>query len=212
MNILKLGAAALGLSCVAVPASAAVHSIAFTAEGVASSYLFCIQGDCDLTGYADNTPWKFTFEWLLDTPMPNSFSGGYSLHSAGISTSFEFPAPHPILRETPSDAVVTFDVIRGSIQSFSFAIPHDQGWAGINITDETAFLYETYFGYDFGDGWGEFNTFGDGRITSMEVAGPIPEPATWAMMIAGFGLVGMTARRTNRNLTRQSDAHDGPTR
>ena len=25
--------------------------------------------------------------------------------------------------------------------------------------------------------------------------GPVPEPATWAMMIAGFGLAGMAARR-----------------
>lgn len=198
MNILKLGAAALGLSCVAVPASAAVHSIAFTAEGVASSYLFCIQGDCDLTGYADNTPWKFTFEWLFDAPMPNSFAGGYSLYSAGISSSFDSAAPHPILGAPLPDAIVIFDVVRGVVQSFSYAIAHDQGWAGINITEKNAFLYETYFGYDFGGGWGEFNTFGDGRITSMEVAGPIPEPATWAMMIAGFGLVGMSARRRQR--------------
>jgi hypothetical protein len=32
------------------------------------------------------------------------------------------------------------------------------------------------------------------RVTQA-VAGVIPEPATWAMLIAGFGLVGMAARR-----------------
>ncbi|MFA7439489.1 MAG: PEPxxWA-CTERM sorting domain-containing protein [Sphingomonadaceae bacterium] len=47
-------------------------------------------------------------------------------------------------------------------------------------------------------------TDGAGWITSFEATGTfsqplpanfIPEPATWAMMIAGFGLVGTAARR-----------------
>lgn len=33
-----------------------------------------------------------------------------------------------------------------------------------------------------------------------ELAPPIPEPATWAMMIIGFGAVGLVARRRNRGL------------
>jgi hypothetical protein len=30
----------------------------------------------------------------------------------------------------------------------------------------------------------------------------VPEPASWAMLIAGFGLVGATMRRRNRGLAR----------
>jgi hypothetical protein len=34
-----------------------------------------------------------------------------------------------------------------------------------------------------------------GQVVTRSLAGVIPEPATWAMMIAGFGLVGAAARR-----------------
>jgi hypothetical protein len=33
------------------------------------------------------------------------------------------------------------------------------------------------------------------------VGGAVPEPATWAMMIAGFGLIGVAARRQRRAIT-----------
>jgi hypothetical protein len=36
---------------------------------------------------------------------------------------------------------------------------------------------------------------GPGDITPGDGGGGVPEPATWAMMIAGFGLVGASARR-----------------
>nr|WP_318771533.1 PEPxxWA-CTERM sorting domain-containing protein [Thermaurantiacus sp.] len=42
--------------------------------------------------------------------------------------------------------------------------------------------------YDSGLAWRDL-TIGDTPIN------PIPEPAAWALMIAGFGLVGMAARR-----------------
>jgi hypothetical protein len=41
----------------------------------------------------------------------------------------------------------------------------------------------------------------DGREYTLVISDPngvIPEPATWAMMIAGFGLVGFAARRRSR--------------
>jgi hypothetical protein len=37
-----------------------------------------------------------------------------------------------------------------------------------------------------------------------EAGGGVPEPATWAMMIAGFGLVGASLRRRNTGLARLS--------
>jgi hypothetical protein len=36
---------------------------------------------------------------------------------------------------------------------------------------------------------------GAGPLRSIATTGAIPEPATWAMLIAGFGLVGVAARR-----------------
>jgi hypothetical protein len=43
---------------------------------------------------------------------------------------------------------------------------------------------------NYGAAGGNFNASGSGTF-----AGAVPEPATWAMMIAGFGLVGAAARR-----------------
>ncbi|MBU3077347.1 PEPxxWA-CTERM sorting domain-containing protein [Sphingomonas sp. XMGL2] len=37
--------------------------------------------------------------------------------------------------------------------------------------------------------------FGSGTPGSVQVPGAVPEPATWAMMIGGFGLVGASMRR-----------------
>lgn len=41
----------------------------------------------------------------------------------------------------------------------------------------------------------------NGRIIARNIAtvsGPVPEPATWSMMIVGFGAIGMVARRDRR--------------
>lgn len=39
-----------------------------------------------------------------------------------------------------------------------------------------------------------------GQVVLRENAGAVPEPASWAMMIGGFGLIGATARRRNTAL------------
>lgn len=38
------------------------------------------------------------------------------------------------------------------------------------------------------------------EVDRLAVAGAIPEPATWAMMIGGFGLIGVASRRLRRPL------------
>ena len=45
-----------------------------------------------------------------------------------------------------------------------------------------------------------FHPFGIDNVnfSSGPVAGPVPEPGTWAMMLLGFGGVGMTMRRSRR--------------
>jgi hypothetical protein len=66
--------------------------------------------------------------------------------------------------------------------------------------------YGLTFGKSFGDidnslnnTFGEFNGFVSTRYNSgyIDSIADIPEPATWAMMVAGFGLVGAVTRRRN---------------
>jgi hypothetical protein len=43
----------------------------------------------------------------------------------------------------------------------------------------------------------DINGYPDGVVATAHVA-PVPEPATWAMMLVGFGVVGAAMRRTRR--------------
>lgn len=76
--------------------------------------------------------------------------------------------------------------------------------------------YSLSFGRSYGDclqglqsSCGEFNGYVPIYVheqfirNSMWAGAPIPEPATWAMMIAGFGLVGCMARRRREAETAQ---------
>ena len=66
--------------------------------------------------------------------------------------------------------------------------------------------YSLTFGTGFGDyknglqsSWGELNGFVPTFIHADFIAG-VPEPGTWAMMIAGLGAVGFSMRR-RRNVS-----------
>lgn len=57
-------------------------------------------------------------------------------------------------------------------------------------------------GYTCQDCWGDwFGGYVQVSKAQAPSAGPIPEPATWAMMIAGFALVGIAMRRRKRAIS-----------
>lgn len=58
--------------------------------------------------------------------------------------------------------------------------------------DAPSFVVGTYSLVDYYTGGGSFT------LTIGDVVTAVPEPASWAMMIAGFGLVGGALRRTGR--------------
>ena len=65
--------------------------------------------------------------------------------------------------------------------------------------------YGLSFGPAFGDfggglnsGFGEFSGYAPIFSSAAFVQGAIPEPATWALMIGGFGMVGAASRRARR--------------
>lgn len=69
------------------------------------------------------------------------------------------------------------------------------GYAGLG-DNNTAQGRPTLFRSFFSDGWASFSDSGV-RIT-VEGTTAVPEPAAWALMLTGFGLVGTTMRRRSR--------------
>lgn len=68
--------------------------------------------------------------------------------------------------------------------------------------------YGLSFGRTFGDvdgalnsSWGEFNGFVPLFLHQAFIAGAVPEPETWAMMLMGFGFVGAGIRARTRKVT-----------
>lgn len=53
----------------------------------------------------------------------------------------------------------------------------------------------TSFSFTPGTGTSGFLQFDNIQLSDVAVAGAVPEPAAWAMLISGFGLVGGTMRR-----------------
>lgn len=66
------------------------------------------------------------------------------------------------------------------------------------ITSDFSLLSPEHFlggTYSFSEGTYAGSTNLSGVITSISIAKAVPEPATWAMMVAGFGLAGVALRR-----------------
>ena len=78
-----------------------------------------------------------------------------------------------------------FNVDNGSSYVFRFAVTA----TSFNMVDDGS-----HVGAGYASGTGEGSSYG---ITS--VTAPIPEPETYAMLLAGLGLMGFVARRRQRN-------------
>lgn len=70
----------------------------------------------------------------------------------------------------------------------------DSGWQSFTFTAPAAGRYTLTIGVaNIADNSMMFSSAA--VVDALAVTGVVPEPATWAMMIMGFGLVGMAARR-----------------
>ena len=91
-------------------------------------------------------------------------------------------------------------------------------WQGINFTGLAAGVYSFTCGTTCGSTqqWASLSTAGGQNgavqitLTAGDVSGggvgAVPEPATWAMMIVGFGLVGVSMRSAKRRSDQKFDA------
>lgn len=155
-------------------ALAAAAGLAFSAPASAVTYFFDLSG-----GYTAN--------WTLDSsPTPN-------VVDAESFILWDVPGSFPDAVAGIVDLTFYTSAFLGGMTILDFV-------GGVTLVDSTGsqlfsgsvaaptFMLGTYELFDF-----------DGReyvlVISDGTGGVIPEPATWGLMIAGFGLVGATMRR-----------------
>lgn len=131
-----------------------------------------------------------------------SFSGGYTYNSAYVgllkgNDGILFTADDIQITGGPSNQLIDGLVGRGSGNSFAAYC------SGCSIADQqaqidgTAAYPGTPFTFTGTYSLGDFSGSG-----TFDISAPVPEPATWAMMIGGFALAGAVMRRRRTQATR----------
>lgn len=180
----------------AVALAAAASALGLSAPAAAAPYIFTLTGD-------------YQASWQLDSnPTPNN-SYGYKF----------------VLKNITGD----FPGLAGSFVVLDFytwdAELAKQEWGGFTLSDQTSGAvlqdgYDKFHDVQLFTGPASAPVFKTGTFSFLsnvngnplqlviaEATAPVPEPATWAMMIAGFGLVGGAMRRTTNVRTRVAYAH-----
>ncbi len=157
-------------------------TMAFAGPASAATYLF------ELTGFID------TASWTLDSsPTPDIIDAGFGFAINNVSGNFNGSASNSAVVEFYSASNLGGFAVGGPGFNISFNGP--QFYTG----PETApTLIKGTFLLSFGH-----------KLVISEFKAPtgaVPEPASWAMMLAGFGLVGFAARRKAKVQTSHATA------
>jgi hypothetical protein len=146
--------------------------------------------------FANLTPIEVTFTTTLETGL-NYF--GYWLSALDGGNRIDFYDGADLLGTiTPGIVSAALGACPGGqwcgnpTAPFLGAVPDEQ-FAFLNVYFTEGMTYDRIRFYQVGGGGYESDNHTVGYF--IRKGGVIPEPATWAMMIAGFGLVGFAARR-----------------
>ncbi len=108
-----------------------------------------------------------------------------------ISVLFSFTSPDTFGGTVSGSTFGVWGVVEKGHVSWSGPVTMDFGNGGkLKVSLNDADFNKGYFGLDEGEKYGATIK---GKFTL--IAASAPEPTTWAMMIAGFGLAGATLRR-----------------
>lgn len=178
---LALGAVALGLAA-ALPASAASFTFSFdnidSVDVVDSedntSLSFNLGADSFITGMRYEADVEaFAGSWLSELTLR---VGGQS------GEGFDFSPVADVDESGRRSVSGTLDLLN---QGLSFRLGND-GQLTLQFYDH------------FKDLSGPDGSWHSGRLTFDYVAAPVPEPATWASLAAGLGVMGLVAARRQR--------------
>ena len=188
-TITKYAMTASVLACLAaaVPASATTY-VGTRAIGVNNVDLSITTDDTigDLSA-ANILDWTIAVTGFNDFTLFGPASGNNSTYSGGFFTA------------TATDLLFNFDQPPSSLRFQATAF--DYGFYCLNCFGNTESL---------GDGFGFYGNVNRQGIVSIAQAqggiGAVPEPATWALLILGFGMVGAAMRRRHSVAVEQAFA------
>lgn len=150
-----------------------------------------------------------------DTSITRAGGGAISILGTGYTNSLPGPAPatttiygiddttDSLVTATPANgganggvysSVGALNVALGAADAVAFDI---SGFSGTGFLSINSLLYSV----DLTSGAAtSLGSFGRSSLIGLTAIGAIPEPASWAMMIAGFGIVGASLRRRRPTL------------
>lgn len=175
-----LSAATTALVLATSPAVAAVYAVSQSGSGVSATGSITTDGTLGTLAQANITDWVFNLNDGSSTFTLNGASNSQLLYSGGLSATatglfFDFSGTGIALFQNPATGSgINFICFTGS--------PLCGG--GTNRTSISV--------SNFGGGIAQQ---GVQQIGRLENGGAVPEPATWAMMISGFGIAGFAMRR-----------------
>ena len=179
----------LSVAFAAVPVSAAPVITAVGADLTASPFSFSYLGS--------------TFTFSNGVGFPNLFSVSTN-SAAAVRTVFGSPST-----DFTDRSIVTYNQnTLGGYGSFSaptiVAYTNGDNFLGLRVTSAN----QSYYGFAYTTN-SVLNSFGfetaadTGIVATTAIPSAVPEAATWAMMLVGFGAVGFAMRRRNKKTAMQ---------
>ncbi|KQS01519.1 hypothetical protein ASG11_17855 [Sphingomonas sp. Leaf357] len=199
--------------------------IGLTIAAIAVSFISTAASAVDFVSYAaSGTGYRVATNSLYGEIAPRelfSFTFSFALPAGGTGFTPLFPY-QTYSFGSPSSGVINFSqlVISGSFSSvLNGTINYNDAdqlngfptaLANNDATGSFSFRAGDPFSNRYGLMFGQFDSFqitgsGDLMTPVILATSPLPETATWAMMIAGFGMMG-AAMRTRRRSTKVSFA------
>lgn len=189
---------------------AAVAAVVLTCAGAAGADVVVFQDSgttnrLDIYRLALPGPGTYRFNATTSLPASIGFEGGYTLHW----DTFVAPPPKPhsaYIEGNSSEQLKTFDTM-GTSGSWTFVVPEAEYlffvapayYELFGVAEGTPVYKETRYEkphFTFIGRTADRDVF-DYNV-SITLISAVPEPAAWAMMIAGFGMAGAMARHRRR--------------